>query len=378
VTAPLDSFRLLVGADAALRTALADTPPEAFAEAALAMAGRHGLPLQAADLAPLTVPDPLGLLAQEPPPLQCHGWPGPDWLPYRLFPDAVDWADFGGIALDGNFHLKATRAALARPINRLLRCRMTIADFLRGPPEGLRAPDGLVFHMSRCGSTLVARMLAALPGSYAVNEAEPVDAMLHIAAGAPEDVQVAALRAIVGGLGRRPSARWFLKLSAWPTLKLPLFRRAFPDTPWLFLHRDPAAVLASQLAMRGTELEPAITPPALFGLESEAAMTDEDYCAAALARICEAALAEDGGLFVDHADLPQAFFDAILPHFGVPAEAAGMPSLRDLPSRHAKHPDRPWTPDESPIDPAIRAAADTYLASVHARLKAVRGPKSLL
>src|SRR6202008_3608555 len=154
--------------------------------------------------------------------------------------------------------------------------------------------------------------LAPLPDSYAVNEAGPIDAILQASAAAPEEVRAAALRTMVGALGRRPSRRWFLKLSAWSTLALPLFRKAFPDVPWLFIHRDPAEVLASQMVRRAPELAPAMVPSSLFGIEDGAALPGEVYCAMAVARVCEAALAADrgGGLFVDHAALPDAFFTA--------------------------------------------------------------------
>ena len=371
VTTPLDSFRLLVAADDALPAALAAA--DDFAGTALAIAAKHELILEAADLAPLFAPDPLTLVAIDPPPLLRRGWPPLGWLPSRVSQDGVDWADFGGIAFDGGFYTGAVATALAKPFNRLLRCRTGWEDFLRGPPEGLRPPDGLVFHMSRCGSTLVARMLAALPDSYAINEAGPVDALLNGSRGAPEDWRVAALRALVGALGRRPSRRWFLKLAAWPALDLPLFRRAFPDVPWLFLHREPAAVLASQMAARAPELDPLITPPAALGLAPDAALSGEDYCAMALARICETALAADGGLYVDHEDLPDACFTFILPHFGIPAGEGEAGTLRELARWHAKHPDRPYRAEPVAADPAISAAVDAHLAAVHARLRAVRG-----
>jgi hypothetical protein len=378
VTAPLDSFRALATADATIRDALAAAAPDAFIETALALAARHGLALPPEALAPLTAPDPVFMVQHQIPPLRGTGWPPPGWLPFRLAADAdgspaVDWADFTAIPLDGRFHTEAVRAALDLPLNRLLRCRTPLAALLREPPEGLRAPDGFIFHMSRCGSTLVARMLAALPDSYAVNEPEPVGALLQAAPGVPETTQIAALRTMVGAFGRRPSRHWFLKLSAWPALALPLFRKAFPAVPWIFIHRDPAEVLASQMATRAPELEPGFTPSRLFGIEDGATLDPELYCARALARVCEAALAADGGLYVDHAGLPEAFFSAILPHFGLGADEATGPMLREIARRHGKHPDMVYLPANAAIDPAVRAAADAHLAPLHARLKAVRG-----
>src|SRR5438874_313448 len=51
-------------------------------------------------------------------------------------------------------------------------------------PEWLMAhqhlrPSGLIFHMSRCGSTLVSQMLAALPANIVVSEAPPIDAIVQ-------------------------------------------------------------------------------------------------------------------------------------------------------------------------------------------------------
>ena len=264
--APLDSFRLLVAADEKLRADLAAAAtPDAFLAAATTLAARHGLALQPSDLAPLVAPDPLGLTGHHAPPLHCTDWLPDSWLPCRLVSDgdgqmAVDWADFAEVPLDGIFHSAAVRSVLERPLNRLLHCRMSLGDFLRGAPNDLRTPDGFVFHMSRCGSTLIARMLAALPEFSVINEAGPVDTLLRISSGAPEQVRAAALRAMVGAFGRRPSRRWFVKLSASSALDLPLFRRAFPAVPWIFVHREPAEVIGSQLRTRGRSWHPPSPP----------------------------------------------------------------------------------------------------------------------
>lgn len=385
--APLDRFRALLAADEGLQADLAvhEAGP-AFVEAALALAASHGIGLEPAHLTPFLASDPLGLWRLEPPALRSAEWPPGEWLPFQATAAAdgalaVEWAHFGGIALDQSFFASAVRRALARPFNRLLRCRTGLDDFIGRAPDGLRDPDGFIFHMSRCGSTLVARMLAALPGTALVSEAAPLDAIVHLATRAdwPEARRIAGLRSMVGALGRRPAGRYFVKLNAWHALALPLFRAAFPDVPWLFLYRDPAEILASQIAERGTELTPEIVPSRLYGIENGADYPAEVYCGMVLERIGAAALAQkSGGLFVDHADLPGAVADAILPHFGIaPGEAAGA-ALAPVAARDAKHPARPYAARTAAIDPAVRAAADAHLAGTHARLKAVHGPQSLL
>lgn len=385
MTNPLDSLRTLIADDDALRAELtAHECDDAFLAAAGAIARRHDIALPPEDLAPLTAPDPLGLLRLESPSLLRREWPPCGWLPYQLSTDsdgslAVDWADFSGLALDGRFFASVTRQALARPLNRLLRCRTGLDDFLRGPQEGLRAPDGFIFHMSRCGSTLTARLLAALPDTDLISEAEPLDAMVHLArdAKAPDEWRALALRTMVAALGRRPSGRWFVKLNASHALALPLFRLAFPETPWLFLYRDPAQILASQMAERGAELTPEIVPSLLYGIPDGTALPGEVYCARVLAALAEAALAADGGLMVDHAALPHAL-SAILPHFGIEPDHAKSRPLREVAGRDAKRPDAAYRPGGAAVTPAIRAAADAWLAPLHARLLAVHGGESLL
>ena len=126
-------------------------------------------------------------------------------------------------------------------------------------------------------------------------------------------------------------------------------------------------------------MTPEIMPSQFYGIEGGTALPGEVYCALVLERIAKAALSEsDGGLFVDHADLPGAVAGAILPHFGIAPDLAGDAAMAPVAWRDAKRPERPFTARAPAIDPAVRAAADAHLAAIHARLKAVHRPQSLL
>ena len=229
----LDRLRALLAADEALQDELAQHEArEAFVEAALALAGRHGIALAPGDLAPLVAPDPLRLARFDPPQVRSAAWPPGEWLPFQVA-DGVDWAHFAAAPTGPSFFANAARRALARPLNRMLRWRTGLDDFIDHAPDPLRAPDGLIFHMSRCGSTLVARMLGALADAAVVTEPAPLDAIVDLALRGewPQARRIAALRAMVGALGRRPAGRYFVKLNAWHALALPLFRAAFPPSP---------------------------------------------------------------------------------------------------------------------------------------------------
>ena len=377
-TDPLDSFRAALLADAALQREL--DAAEDFASAAVARARAHGIALAPEMLAPLLRDDPLGLARFLPAPLT--GPPLPGWLPVAVAQGpCLDWAYFGDRRLRRPFFDGEVRAALARPLNRVARYRTVLDDLPRsvaGLPE--REPAGFIFHMSRCGSTLVSQMLAADPGMVVLSEPDPLDVLLRIThpARPGDEVPVLYLRAMMRALchARGDGARRvFVKFNCWHALALPLIRRAFPRVPWVFLSREPAAVLASQLHMRGIETLPESIPPAVFGLAG-ADMPPQAYCAQVLARICGAALEAppEGGLFVDYSELPGAVTTRILPHFGIAAfDAAALDAAARF---DAKVPSRAFTgdaPEKQRLQTAdLRSLAAQILGSAHTRLLARR------
>ncbi|HEX5181992.1 MAG TPA: hypothetical protein VFW19_02450 [Allosphingosinicella sp.] len=376
---PLDRLRDLVLADEALQAILVPLDAEALSRRLLALAGARGIAVRAADLAQLLRPDPIGISAlTDPVPLR-RCWPSADRLPVamRRLPTgeaAVDWAHFGGARLGAPFFAGDVRLVEARPFNRLFRYRMRLDDFIAASAgESLPEPDGFVFHMSRCGSTLVTQMLAALPESEIVSEPAPLDvAARRAVAGAAAD-PVALLRATVGAFGRRGGRPFVVKLGFWQALALPLYRRAFPSVPWLFLFREPVEVLVSQLRERGPETMPLVSP--IPGIDPAA--PDEDQIAQALAAVCEAAAdaaSAGGGLFADHADLPDAVFTAILPHFGLDAEGARA-AMDAAAHRDAKTPSAAFEADgaakRAQADERLHAAAERRLGGLHRRLKAL-------
>ncbi|PLR20604.1 aspartyl beta-hydroxylase [Caulobacter zeae] len=309
--------------------------------------------------------------------------PAAGWLPVAVSPgeDAVDWAFFGARRLEESFFGESVPKVWSAPLNRLLRLRTPLSalEGLAGP-----VPDGLVFHMSRCGSTLLGRMLGAPEGATVLSEAAPID---HVVRGdLPPDRKVALLRGVVAALGRARGAgdeRLFLKLDCWHARFFDLFREAFPRTRWLHLYRAPAEVMVSHARSPGMQMVPQVVAPAVFGL-AQPATPDADYQAAVLAAIGEAmlaAFAADGeGLLVNYETLPGAAAGRVLPHFGWAPDALESEAMTAAAAIDAKAPERAFRPDgaakRAEVDPAIRAACAARLDDLHARLEAAGGPST--
>src|SRR6185437_13560164 len=100
--------------------------------------------------------------------------PLPDvpWVPAQVRWTAagpvVDWCHLGDLRFIAPFFEQTIDDAMAHPFNLLFARSTPLADIAHHEPE-LR-PAGLIFHMSRCGSTLVSRMLAALPRNVVLSE----------------------------------------------------------------------------------------------------------------------------------------------------------------------------------------------------------------
>ncbi|HEY0301193.1 MAG TPA: hypothetical protein VGC36_07675 [Rhizomicrobium sp.] len=379
----LDRFRAAVLADSALQDALQGYDDgAAFIPRALALAEARDIHVAPEDLRRALRSDLLGIARwSDAPPSDAV--PQRGWLPVNVLPAqgelCIDWAYFGGRPLDAPFYEDSVRRALSRPLNRLARHRSRLIDL----PDmvarlSVPRPRGFIFHMSRCGSTLVSQMLAGDPRNIVISEAAPIDAVVRLDPGSDGAPHAALLAAMVSAFGQRRTsaqAHCFVKLDSWHTIALPLFRRAFPDVPWVFLYREPGAVLASQMNRRGIQTLPEYLPPALFGLELDDGGRPEDYCARVLARTCEAVLepfAQGGGLLVKYSQLPGALWTAILPHFGIAPDADDRARMAVTAGFDAKAPQLAFSGRAAP-DAALQAIAERHIGGVYGRLEALRG-----
>ncbi len=376
---PLDTFRAAVMADHAAQALLAEPfDPAVFEARAIAWAAARGITLSPQDLAGCGRPDPIGMFRFTAAPRMQDEWPPEGWLPVGFVhgPEpAIQWFHFAGISPSTPFFEDAVLEAGGRPFNRLFRTATPLRSLV-GRAD-LRAPSGLVFHMSRCGSTLVSQMLGAAPGHVSISETSVLDALIQHPFEDP-DTHADALRALVHAYGRG-AGHLFLKLDSWHTRALPLLRRAFPDTPWIFLYRDPVEVLVSQLRQRGAQTVPGIVPLDWFGFAPEDAhLPERTFIARVLERTCNAVIEHGGGkgMLVNYAELPDAFFDRILPHFGLEPEAPARRAMEIAATRYSKAPTAGFTADgdakQREADPELRAAADRYVAPVFAELEAAR------
>ena len=313
------------------------------------------------------------------------------WVPARFFwregKPMVDWCYLGAQRFEAAFFEQTIGKCMARPFNLLFRHQtpIEVLEQWQQTRPGIE-PTGFIFHMSRCGSTLVSQMLKAVPTNVVISEARPIDATLRAQFTATEtadDQRITWLRSMVSAMDQRwlgEERNFFVKFDAWNTLDLPLIRRAFPDVPWIFLYRDPVEVLVSHFNNRGAHMIPGVLTPTLFGMDVQTAFSlrPEDYCAKVLASICAAALQhyQDGGRLVSYQQLPEVVPESLLKFFNLRYSDDEIASVRAAAKRDAKNSPATFQSDSQKkrdkASDAIRDAADKWLYPIYQDLEAAR------
>ena len=181
------------------------------------------------------------------------------------------------------------------------------------------------------------------------------------------------MRLLVRALGRRrhgDERQLVLKCTSWNIRRQAVLAAAFPETPWIWVQRDPTHVVASLLAKPPGWLGLQAIPQRAalrFGLDPAAvpAMARAEFAARALgAMLVSAATDPARRLCVDHADLPKAVWRCVAPHFGFEADPAAIQRMTEESRFYAKDlAARAFagdTPERRPITDAMREAAQRF------------------
>jgi hypothetical protein len=314
------------------------------------------------------------------------------WMPIHIARTAeglkVDWGYLGDLRFTDSFFEQTVGHALRHPASLLFRheTTMTALGELGESSPGL-PPAGFIFHGSRCGSTLIAQMLAALPENVVICEASPIDIVLRARAHDPsvtEEQQIIWLRWLLNALGQRRNPeekRMFVKFDCWHAILLPLIQRAFPTVPWIFVYREPVEVLMSQNRQMGAQMIPGVLESGLFGLEAQQAMSMGlgEYGGHVLAKINGAALEQaraGRGRLVNYRQLPQVVWPELLRYWGVECPDQAPELVTRVCQYHAKNPRAVFADDTEAKNrgatEGMRHFAHHWLGEVYQELERLR------
>jgi hypothetical protein len=313
------------------------------------------------------------------------------WIPIRIYwregQPWIDWCYLGEKRLTEPFFVLSIDVQLQQPFKLLFRHQTTmdaLAELQAGRP-GL-SPTGFIFHLSRCGSTLISQMLASLPQNIVISEASCIDSVLRSNYHDPqidEQQRIIWLQGLIGALGQQRNAEqhFFVKFDSWHTLDLPLIRRAFPGVPWVFICRDPVAVIVSNMRQLAGHMLGGMIETHLLGVDSVARMQmpHEEFIARALAKFCQTALEQveaGNGRLINYRQLPDFVWSSLPQIFGFACTEQDREQMQQVSRFDAKAPDLVFTGDstakQQQASEFVRRLSDQWVKPLYEQLESLR------
>ena len=245
----------------------------------------------------------------------------------------VDWLPLDTIAMPEPFFPQTIRRMRDDGAQYVTTGLDALAAFADSP---VPVRTAFVFHVSHCGSTLVANVLKTIPESFVLSEPAliTVGGQLcspYLTRVISREQHHALIRGAIAAYAAAggPKRYLFCKFTDVASLCLPLLRSLFPEVPFLFLYRDPRHVIASNLEIpedirRQWHAEVA----ALLGHEAHWAPPPARYFAEIFEAECVRAAITPNVIPLDYRDLSPERLLQLLPQLGVAPQDVDEAALR--------------------------------------------------
>ncbi len=214
-------------------------------------------------------------------------------------------------------------------------------------------PLALIFHVSRCGSTMLSQALTILERNIVVPEMPILDDILRDS-DMPEDLRIQLFKAVLKILGqiRFPNQQHLiLKMDSWHLMYLEQLRSYFPTLPFIILTREPEAVLKSHKRNRGMHMVPNLLPATMYGTIQDLPAPEklDDYAAWVLKKyylaIHEFCQIDNNTLLCDY---NQGFQNIIKQYLEITNQQFSLEESSQIEARlqkHSKNPERTFAGD---------------------------------
>jgi len=242
-------------------------------------------------------------------------------------------------------------------------------------------PTAFIFHVSRCGSTLLTQMLGTDEQNIVLAEVPFFDELLRlpnqsntISKGEINPLLAAAFK-FYGQKRTDGERQLFVKLDSWHVCFYKELRALFPDVPFILLYRTPDEVLASHQKMRGIQAVPGLIEPEVFGFDrGEVIVNNLDaYMAKVLERYFEAYLeiAENDPLsmLLNYKEGVGTMMEKLGDFTGITFDEEQLSLMNERSKYHSKHPNEIFAEERKPdVSPYLARAIELYRQTEQKRL----------
>jgi len=178
-----------------------------------------------------------------------------NWFASHYRNQVIDWCAPCGAATQA-FQDQYISHCQQQLLNQFIRPRTSLqrlasASFASPAPE----PAGFIFHLSRCGSTLISGCMAEIDGANVLSE-PPAMTEIMLDANLDCALQITAIKQLLHAqyLAMPHQPQLIIKWNAWDILRWQMIRTAWPEVPVVLLVRDPVEIMASHARQVGRHM----------------------------------------------------------------------------------------------------------------------------
>lgn len=201
-----------------------------------------------------------------------------NWIPYRLVEEAgisyCKWLYLGHESIEEPFFEETINKCIQLPENSHLLKGVSSLEILPEWAQSVETvpPTAIIFHISRCGSTLISQLLSLNPENIVLSEVPFFDELLRNGHKKNNgDSSLLLLKAAIDFYGAKRAdqpVRMIIKTDSWHIHFYKQFRQMYPQTPFIFLYRRPDEVMRSQQKRRGMQSVPGLIDAEIFGFDA--------------------------------------------------------------------------------------------------------------
>jgi hypothetical protein len=205
-----------------------------------------------------------------------------NWLPHQLSYQEKDgwklaWMDLEDIKITAPFFEQTISECSIKRKEKYRIASCSSIDFLTSVAEEVPhlKPNAFIFHVSRCGSTLITQAFSEEEQNIVISEAPLLDEILRAEEKDPKITLTekkhlfkAAIN-LMGQFRNTKESAFIIKLDSWHLHFYEQLRAWFPETPFFFLSRKPDEVLASHKRLPGLHSIPGMINKKLLQIDPE-------------------------------------------------------------------------------------------------------------
>lgn len=272
-----------------------------------------------------------------------------NWYPVSICDQTLDvfWRDLG----EQKFHASFFQNTLNEQARSQRRVCKTSINVL-GQFSNFVEPTAFVFHVSRCGSTLMTQMLSTLAHCIVLSEPPVIDIFFRTYKEFSEK-NVRIFQQLIAALGQKRfdnERNLIIKLDSWHLGRIDFIRAAFPQTPMLFLYREPQQVLASHRRQRGPQMIPDFVDMGNLQVDrSDLSPSDLDaYCLRVLDQFYATAIEHyhvSNLQLINYSDLPKLVWEKLLDQLSITCSTDELGQVKARSQFHSKNTDQSFHGD---------------------------------